>query len=94
MSVVRTTDDEVTLAVLLQFSKFAFFKHKRMKSQWTQSVTFDCTLIGDTSLDVSPVCHYHSPPTLLLNVPGQIAAFWEINKKIHEGLSERNALYT
>jgi hypothetical protein len=38
-------------------------------------VIFDCTLIGDASLDVSPACHYHSQPTLLLNVLGQIAAF-------------------
>jgi len=39
----------------------------------------DCILIGGTSLDVSPACRYHSPPKLLLNVPGQVAAFWEIH---------------
>ena len=38
--------------------------------------------IGGTSLDVSPACRYHSPPTLLLNVPGQTAAFWETKKNI------------
>jgi hypothetical protein len=43
---------------------------------------YDCTLIVDTSLDVSPACQYHSPPTLLLNVPGQIAVFSEIKKKL------------
>jgi len=43
---------------------------------------WDCILIGGTSLDVSPACHYHSPPTLLLNVPRQVAAFWEIKKNL------------
>jgi hypothetical protein len=47
----------------------------------TEILHSDCTLIGGTSLVVSLSCHYHSPPTLLLNVPGQVAAFWEINKK-------------
>ena len=36
--------------------------------------------IGGTSLDVSPACRYHSPPTLLLNVPGQTAELWETKK--------------
>jgi len=51
---------------------------------------FDCTLIGGASLDVSPACRYHSPPTLLLNVSGQVAAFWEI-KKIHQAARDGNA---
>jgi hypothetical protein len=41
---------------------------------------FDCTLIGDTSLEVSPACHYHLPPALQLNVLGQIAAFLGVKK--------------
>jgi hypothetical protein len=44
---------------------------------------FDSTLIGDTSLEVSPACHYHLPPTLLLNVLGQIAAFLGVKKSIY-----------
>jgi hypothetical protein len=51
------------------------------------SVIFDCTLIGDTSLDVSPACDYHSQPTLLLNILGQVAVFLEDiskNKLIQE----------
>ena len=40
-----------------------------------------CILLGGTSLDVSPACRCHSPSALLLNVPGQVAAFWEINLK-------------
>jgi hypothetical protein len=42
----------------------------------------DCILICGTSLGVSPARRYHSPTPLLLNVPGQIAAFWDIYKKI------------
>ena len=56
----------------------------------------DCVLIGGTSLGVSPARRYHSPPTLLLNVPGQVAAFWEIKKNL-QGLSPitlRNALWS
>jgi hypothetical protein len=34
------------------------------------------------SLEVSPACHYHLPPTLLLNVLGQIAAFMGVKKKV------------
>jgi hypothetical protein len=41
----------------------------------------DCILIGGISLDVSLACRYYSPPKLLMNVSGQFAAFWEINKK-------------
>jgi hypothetical protein len=29
---------------------------------------------------MSPACRYLSPSTLLLNVSGEIAAFWEIKK--------------
>jgi hypothetical protein len=43
---------------------------------------FDCTHIGDTSLDVSHACRYHPPSTLLLYVSGPVAAFWEIKKWI------------
>jgi len=53
----------------------------------------DCILIGGTSLDVSLAGRYHSPPTLLLNVPGQVAAFWEINKKKFVTYSVREPLY-
>jgi len=30
----------------------------------------------------SPAGRYHSLPTLLLDVPGQVAAFWEIKKNL------------
>jgi hypothetical protein len=33
-------------------------------------------------VDVSPACRYHSSSTLLLNVSGQIAAYWEIRKLV------------
>jgi hypothetical protein len=49
--------------------------------QWTKPIVFDCKFRGGTSLDVSPACPYSFPPTLLLNVLGQIAAFLGDNKK-------------
>jgi len=42
--------------------------------------TYDCAVIGDLSLDVSPACRLHYLSILLLNVFGQTAIFWEIKK--------------
>jgi hypothetical protein len=53
-----------------------------VSSQSSYAITFGCTHIGDTSLDVSPACHYLSPSTLLLNVRGQTAVFWEKKKSV------------
>jgi hypothetical protein len=48
----------------------------------------------DTSLEVSTACHYHFPPTLLLNVLAQIAAFLGVFLKKKKLLVQQEAKRT